>query len=67
MNPAQTLTPMESWQWVNLVNAPPQRGQKEYSLMPRDSIWIMGVTSPPKIDEKEDVVWQQFARLAHKK
>ena len=63
MNPIQNLTPLGSWQWVNLVNAPPLYGQREYSLVLRRNIASKGINSPPFMELLIDVS-QQFTRFA---
>mgnify|MGYP005998184397 CR=1 FL=1 len=62
MNPSQTLTPLESWRWVNLVGASPLFGQQSYSLMPVDALVVLGINSPPLMETLKNVS-QQFTRF----
>lgn len=43
----QSHLPFALEQWVNLQHAPPQYGQREYSLMLSRNIASKGITSPP--------------------
>ncbi len=61
MNPKQTSTPLGNYQWVNLVNAPPERGQTNYSQILKRAIASKGVNSPPPVEFEN--VPQQFTHF----
>lgn len=64
MNPKQTNTPLGNYQWVNLVNAPPISGQRNYSQVLRRAIASKGVNSPPILEPTN--VPEQFTRFAYR-
>lgn len=64
MNPKQTNTPLGNHQWVNLVNAPPKDGQKNYSQVLRRAIASKGTNSPPSVEPTN--VSEQFTRFAYR-
>jgi len=62
MNANQTSRPFEHYEWINLVNAPPKRGQTEYSQILKRAIASKGANSPPYGEFPN--VSEQFTRIA---
>lgn len=62
MNANQTNRPFAHYEWVNPVNAPPERGQTEYSEILKRAIASKGVNSPPPVEFEN--VPEQFTRFA---